>query len=235
MARRSGRTRRSSSSSPAWSSSVRYGETSPPSSRSTVMASGSSGAEAMEYSRSAVEPSSAVSRTSTCCPARWPGQSGRSSPMVQTGDVSRVTEVTAAVCLVSRPCSAVPATGLRTCGSSRSPRSPARQRRAGPGRAPLGVELGPARHAVHVHRDGLGRQHREPIGHVLARRDPALLPVRGAAEMAEATRHRAHTGQLLSISVPFRGTGSPSPRLRRPAPSKVLVPLRRPAPRGSPA
>ena len=45
---------RSSSSSPARSSSVRYGETSPSSSRSTVMASGSPGAEAIEYERSAV-------------------------------------------------------------------------------------------------------------------------------------------------------------------------------------
>ena len=45
---------RSSSSSPARSSPVRYGETSPSSSRSTVMATGSPGAEAIEYSRSAV-------------------------------------------------------------------------------------------------------------------------------------------------------------------------------------
>jgi hypothetical protein len=70
----------------------------------------------------------------------------------------------------------------------------------------------------------------ENVGHILTRRDPALLPARGAAEVAEATRLGLIPGQLLSINVPFRDTDSPSPRLWRLAPSKVRVPLRRPAP-----
>src|SRR5262245_34388285 len=39
-------------------------------------------AEAIEYDLAAEYPSGAVKRTSTCWPARWPGQSGMSSVMV---------------------------------------------------------------------------------------------------------------------------------------------------------
>src|ERR1700722_11430728 len=127
---------RTSISSPACSSSVRYGETSPSSSRSTVIATGSPGAEAIEYDRSATYPSSSVSRMSRCWPAWWPGQSGTLSVTVRTDAVSVVTALTLATCQVSRLRSAVPAMGLRRCGSRSSPRSRGRSYRAAPGCAP---------------------------------------------------------------------------------------------------
>src|SRR4051812_29602447 len=56
----------------------------------------SSGGDAMEKLRCAWYPSSAVSRTSTCCPARWPGQSGTSSTSVRALGVSVMTSTTVA-------------------------------------------------------------------------------------------------------------------------------------------
>ena len=101
-----------------------------------MIAGGSPGALAIEYSRSARYPSSAVSRTSRCCPARWPGQSGTSSTIVLTRAVSSMTSSTVAICQLNRPRSAALATGHRTCGSRTSPRIPARPRREARARGP---------------------------------------------------------------------------------------------------
>src|SRR5215468_3023932 len=62
------------------------------------------------------------------------------------------------------------------------------------------------------------------------------LPWWRSASLRRAARRvccLAHRGQLLSARGPSRGTGSPSPRHRRPTPSEVVVPCRRTAPAGA--
>src|SRR6476661_3605631 len=60
---------------------------------------------------------------STCCPARWPGQSGTLKAIVLTCRVSTTTSTTSAAFQVSRPSTAVPAMDLRSCCIRSSPKA----------------------------------------------------------------------------------------------------------------
>jgi len=78
-------------------------------------------------------------------------------------------------------------------------------------------------------RCGAGRQHREPFGHVLTWRQPTFLSGRGAVQVAEAARDRAHRRSApLRQRAVVRDTGPSSPRPWKPTSSRVLTALFQP-------
>jgi hypothetical protein len=78
-----------------------------------------------------------------------------------------------------------------------------------------------------------GRQHRKAFSHVLTRRDPARVLVRGAVQVTESPRDRTHRQSApLHRQAVQQDMGPPSPRRRERTSSRVLVMPVHPQPAG---
>ena len=207
---------RSSSWSPASTRSVRYGDTSPSSIRSTVSSSRSP--RAPRRSNSCAGPGSRPRRSGARRRADrpCPGQSGtsRRSVVARGGLRDRLERRSAtSQCTLSRPSSAARATGRRSCGSRRSPRSPARPRRSVGGRAPTwrssrSTGGAPAAAPAAV----LGRQ--RPRRRSRRRPTPGRRGHRPAADSwcIRRRRRRRRTRRVVSTSSSSVSTDTPSHR-----------------------